>query len=111
MIAHLAENLPNLDKAWKIVKIVGGGTYTLSALEGCAKSSEWIKQQQIGKRVTMSLSKPKKPVFITEGVASDNPIQSWKFSKSNRNQQLGRMMMMENPNDFINRLVPSNENR
>jgi hypothetical protein len=37
VIAHLAENLPNLDKAWKIVKIVGGGTYTLQHLKDVLK--------------------------------------------------------------------------
>jgi hypothetical protein len=37
VITHLAENLPNLDKAWKIVKIVGGGTYTLQHLKDVLK--------------------------------------------------------------------------
>jgi hypothetical protein len=37
VIAHLAESLPNLDKAWKIVKIVGGGTYTLQHLKDVLK--------------------------------------------------------------------------
>ena len=37
VIAHLAENLPNLDKAWKIVKIVGGTEYTLQHLKDVLK--------------------------------------------------------------------------
>jgi hypothetical protein len=37
VIAHLAENLPNLDKAWKIVKIVGGAEYSLQHLKDVLK--------------------------------------------------------------------------
>src|SRR6266849_1591905 len=37
VIAHLAESLPNLDKAWKIVKIVGGTEYTLQHLKDVLK--------------------------------------------------------------------------
>jgi hypothetical protein len=37
VIAHLAENLPNLDKAWKIVKIIGGTEYTLQHLKDVLK--------------------------------------------------------------------------
>ena len=37
VIAHLAENLPNLDKAWKIIKIVGGAEYSLQHLKDVLK--------------------------------------------------------------------------
>jgi hypothetical protein len=37
VIAHLAESLPNLDKAWKIFKIVGGAEYSLQHLKDVLK--------------------------------------------------------------------------